>query len=79
MKLIKYSTKSKNSNNIPVCIEIDVEGNVQTITDDPKGIANAFNSHYTTVADKILSKLEYREIKAYYRYLVFSNDDLPLN
>ena len=60
--------KNKYSNNNPVCIEIDVEGNVNTIT-DPKGIANAFNSHYTTVADKILSGRKYEGNKPYYKYL----------
>ena len=35
-----------------MCIEIDVEGNVQKIK-DPKGIVNAFNSHYTAMADPI--------------------------
>ena len=45
----EYYTNS--SNNIPVSIEIDVDGNVHTIT-NPEDIANAFNSHYTTVAEK---------------------------
>ena len=45
--------KSKDSNNIPVCIEIDIDGNVNTITNQ---IANAFISPYTTVAEKILKK-----------------------
>ena len=47
--------KNKYSNSNPVCIDIDVKGNVNTIA-DPKGIANAFNPHYATVADKILSE-----------------------
>ena len=42
--------KSNNQTNNPMCIEIDVEGNVTAVT-DPKEIANAFNSHYTTVAE----------------------------
>ena len=40
--------KSNNQTNNPMCTEIDVEGNVVTVT-DPGEIANAFNSHYTTV------------------------------
>ena len=47
--------KANNADNSPVCIEIDTNGNVNTII-DPKSIANAFNSHYTTVAEKILKK-----------------------
>ena len=38
--------KSNSSNNIPVSIEIDVDGNMHTTT-DPTDITNAFNSHYT--------------------------------
>ena len=40
--------KSKDPNNMPVCIEIDIDGNVNTITNS-QDIANTFNSHYTTV------------------------------
>ena len=40
--------RGKNSNSIPVCIEIDVEGNVQTIT-DPKVIANTFTTQLQQV------------------------------
>ena len=55
--------KNNNSSNVPVCIEIDIEGNVKTVT-NPKEIANAFNSHYTTVADKILKKRKYKGNKS---------------
>ena len=64
--------KNKNSNNPPVCIEIDIEGNVNTIT-NPQDIANAFNSHYTKVAEKILSKRKYNGNKSYRSYLKSSN------
>ena len=60
--------KRSSSNNIPVSIEIDVDGNVRTIT-DPTDIANAFNSHYTSVADKILKKRKYNGNKSYQSYL----------
>ena len=60
--------KRKNSSSTPVCIEIDNDGNVNTIT-DPKEIANAFNSHYTTVAEKILKKRKYKGNKSYRDYL----------
>ena len=43
--------KRKNTSNTPVCIEIDNDGNISTIVDQNE-IADAFNSHYTTVADK---------------------------
>ena len=52
--------KNSNSSNSPVCIEIDNDGNVSTII-DPKGISNAFNSHYTSVADKILKNVNMAE------------------
>ena len=45
--------KSNNKTYNPVCIEIDVDGNVTTVA-DPKDIANSFHLHYTTVAEKIL-------------------------
>ena len=47
--------KNKNLNNLLVCIEIDIKGNVNTIT-NPQDIADAFNSHYTKVVENILSK-----------------------
>ena len=52
--------KSNNQTNNPMCIEIDVKGNTTTVT-DPKNIAKTFNSHYTTVAEKILKKRKYIE------------------
>ena len=60
--------KSNTHNNIPVSIEIDIDGNVNTIV-DPKEIANTFNSHYTTVADKILKKRKYSGNKSFNSYL----------
>ena len=64
--------KKGNSNDTPVCIEIDNDGNVNTIV-DPKGIANAFNTHYTTVAEKILRKRKYHGNKSYKAYLKNAN------
>ena len=49
--------KSNNKTNNPVCIEIDVDGNVTTVT-DPKDIANAFNSHYTYSSRKDIEKTQ---------------------
>ena len=60
--------KRKNTSNTPVCIEIDNDGNVSTIV-DPNEIANAFNSHYTTVAEKILKKRKYKGNKSFRAYL----------
>ena len=47
-----------------MCIEIDIDGNVNTIS-NPESIANAFNSHYTKVAEKILRKRKYGGNKTY--------------
>ena len=60
--------KGNNSSNTPVCIEIDNDGNVSTIV-DPKDIANTFNSHYTSVAEKILKKRKYGGNKSYRAFL----------
>ena len=60
--------KSNSKNKYPVCIEIDNDGNVNTIT-DPKEIADEFNLHYTTVAEKILKKRKYGGNKSYKSYL----------
>ena len=49
-------------------IEIDIDGNVSTIV-DPKEIANTFNSHYTSVAEKILKKRKYSGNKSFSSYL----------
>jgi len=64
--------KQNNPNNNPVCIEVDIDGNVQTIT-DPKDIANKFNNHYTTVAENILKERKYAGNKAFYDYLKYPN------
>ena len=60
--------KTSSSNNIPLSIEIDVDGNIHTIT-EPEDIANAFNSHYTSVAEKILEQRKYNGNKSYLSYL----------
>ena len=55
----KIINKNSNNDDIPVCIEIENNGNVNTIT-DPKDIADAFNSHYTSVAKtqaKVLAQI----------------------
>ena len=64
--------KRKSSHNPPVCIEIDIEGKMNTVT-NPQDIANAFNSHYTKVAEKILSKGKYKGNKSYHSFLKSSN------
>ena len=60
--------RKNHTNNSPTCIEIDVNGNVHTIT-DPKQIAEEFNKHYATVADKILKKRRYGGKAPYHAYL----------
>ena len=65
---MRNSGNMRMHRNAPVYIEIDIEGNVKTIT-NPKDIANAFNLHYTTVADKILQKRKYNGNKSYLAYL----------
>ena len=60
--------RCNTQNNIPVSIEIDIDGNVSTIV-DPKEIANTFNSHYTSVAEKILKKRKYSGNKSFSSYL----------
>ena len=64
--------KTLNKDSSPVCIEIDTDGNTQTIT-EPKQIAQEFNSHYTTVADKILQKRKFLGKKKFHTYLKKSN------
>ena len=60
--------KQNNTNTGPVNIEIDTDGNVTTLT-KPNEIANAFNSHYSTVAEKILNKRKYQGNKGFQQYL----------
>ena len=55
-------------NSGPVSIEIDTDGNVTTLT-KPEEIANAYNSHYSTVADKILNQRKYQGNKSFHHYL----------
>ena len=60
--------KTKGNGASPVCIEIDVDGNTKTVT-EPKEIANEFNKHYSTVAEKILQKRKYPGNKTFHQYL----------
>ena len=55
--------KNYNQTNTLLCIVIDVDGSVATVT-DPKDITNAFNVHYTSVAEKILKDANKRAIDA---------------
>ena len=64
----KSCNKSNSKNKYPVCIVIDNDGNVNTIT-DPKDIADEFNLHYTAVAKKILKERENGGNKSYKPYL----------
>ncbi len=64
-------TKSA-SNFSPNCIEQIVNGNKTTIT-QPAEMANAFNSHYVSIADKILEKRRYGGCKNFTHYLTNSN------
>ena len=64
-------TKSA-SNFSPNCIEQIVNGNKTTIT-QPAEMANAFNSHYVSIADKILEKRRYGGCKNFTQYLKNSN------
>ena len=50
-----------------MCIEIDIVGDVNTVT-HLTDIANAFSSHYTTLAEKILKNTN-RGGRRYYVYL----------
>ena len=51
-----------------ISIKIDADGNVTTVTDS-KDIANTFNSHYTTVAEKIVEKRKFRGKRRFHAYL----------
>ena len=64
--------KTNKANANPVCIEIDIDGNITTIT-EPKQIANAFNDHYTSVANQILKKRKYSGKKEFHAYLKSPN------
>ena len=54
--------RNEGSSNTPVCIEIDIDGNVNTIS-NTEGIANAFNSHYTKYCPIIKSNDKRSKIK----------------
>ena len=58
----------KNRENGPTCIEIDDNGTTITITESNK-IAEKFNKHYSSVADKILSKRKYQCKHLFSKYL----------
>ena len=64
-------TKSTNKYS-PNCIEKVVNGNKITIT-EPNEMANAFNSHYINIADKILEKRKYAGCKDFTQYLKNTN------
>ena len=66
------NSKSK-SNFTPSCIEeINDTGELTTIT-EPAKVANAFNDHYVSVANKILKKRKYPGNKHFTHYLKNSN------
>jgi len=60
--------KKHQSSSGPLCIEIDIDGNVHTVV-NPQEIANTFNSHYASVANKILKKRKYPGKKQFQAYL----------
>ena len=60
--------KKNQSSSGPLCIEIDIDGNVHTVI-DPQEIANTFNSHYASVANNILKKRKYPGKKQFQEYL----------
>ena len=64
--------KKHQSSTGPMCIEVDIDGNVHTVV-NPQEIANAFNSHYASVASKILQKRKYPGKKQFQDYLKNSN------
>ena len=53
---------------MPTSIEIEVDKKLITITDE-KQIANTFNQHYTTIAEKILKSRKYPGNKHFTHYL----------
>ena len=61
------NTKTKNKF-MPTSIEIEVDKKLITITDE-KQIANTFNQHYTTIAEKILKSRKYPGNKHFTHYL----------
>ena len=61
-----------NSKFVPTCIETKIDGKLTTIT-EPKDIANTYNDHYTTIADKILEGRKYPGNKPFTKYLKDSN------
>ena len=64
-QIIHTKTKNKFS---PNCIEQIINNNKLTIT-DPKDIANTFNNHYTSVANKLLEKRKFPGNKHFTHYL----------
>ena len=61
------NTKSKNTT-LPTCITGTKAGQDENITDS-KMISNAFNNHYTKVADKLLHKRKFKGNKPFTQYL----------
>ena len=68
----KIINKTKNTDSSPVCIEIDTDGNVETVT-EPKLVAKEFNNHYANVADKILHSRKFSGNKEFHKYLKTPN------
>lgn len=56
----------------PNCIEKKIDNKKSTIT-NPKDIANAFNNHYTSVANKLLEKRKFPGNKHFTHYLKDAN------
>ena len=54
--------KTKSTDSCPVCIEIDLDGNIETVT-EPKIVAKEFNNHYANVAEKILEGRKFQVIR----------------
>ena len=68
----KIINKTKNTDSSPVCIEIDTDGNVETVI-EPKLVAKEFNNHYANVADKILHSRKFSGNKEFHKYLKTPN------
>jgi len=68
----KIINKTKSTDSCPVCIEIDIDGNIETVT-EPKTVAKEFNNHYANVADKILEGRKFPGNKEFHKYLKSPN------
>ena len=74
-EIINTKTKTKF---MPTSIEIEVDKKLITITDE-KQIANTFNQHYTTIAEKILKSRKYPGNKHFTHYLKNPATKVPDN